>query len=167
MFLTAYLVAAVCVGCGAARALEALRGAVRASYATPVALGVVALWAALLVQTNFPLLDLSGDTRARDDARALFAVADERAVIIGRWTDVAPLDYLQTVEGTRRDVSLVHAWALSSDELRDLALHNANNGRTVYAPRRDAALRKYFRFSPVGDWYRLIPWEKYRVKEAP
>jgi hypothetical protein len=101
-------------------------------------------------------LDLSNDYRARDRSEALFDIAPPNAVIIGRWTDVAPLEYLQLVEHHREDVALVHEWRMSRQDLRTMARHNLDEGRAVFVFRRDATFKRYFGFKPVGDgWYEL------------
>jgi hypothetical protein len=156
MFLTVYLVAALCIGCGVAAILSWLRTDLSMRRA-PMFVGAGVVIAALMfVLTNFALLDLSDDDRARRDAESLFAVADERAVIVGGWTDVAPLEYMQIVEHERDDLALVHQWALTGHDLRDVIDYNLSQGRAVYAfSDDDPVLADYYGFTPVEDWYRL------------
>jgi len=75
--------------------------------------------------------------------------------VIGRWTDIAPLEYLQIVDHQRQDVALVHEWALSDQSLVNVARHNTRVGRTVYVFREEPVLEDRFDFIPVGDWYML------------
>ena len=155
MFLTAYVVAAILVGCGVAWLLAIVAPARAISWRRPTAFAIVAVWAVLLVQTNFSLVDVSKDRRAPQESEALFKTADDHAVIIGRWTDIAPLEYLQIVDHQRADLALVHEWALSDQGLINVARYNARAGRTVYVFREEPLLEDRFDFIPVGDWYRL------------
>jgi len=155
MFLTAYVVAAILVGCGVAWLLAIVAPARAISWRRPTAFAIVAVWAVLLVQTNFSLVDVSKDRRAPQESEALFRTADDHAVIIGRWTDIAPLESLQIVDHKRADLALVHEWALSDQGLINVARYNARAGRTVYVFREEPLLEDRFDFIPVGDWYRL------------
>jgi hypothetical protein len=154
MFIVVYVVGAIFAGVGVAR-IVALAESQQLPAAAPLALMLAAACALLLVRTNAPLVDLSDDYRARDEARALLAVADDNALVVGRWTDVAPLEYLQAVEGERNDLDVVHQWATSDRELRALASTALERGRTVYVFRREPAFRRHFWFNPVGDWFEL------------
>jgi hypothetical protein len=155
MFLTAYVVAAILIGCGVAWLL-AIVAPTRATFSRrPVAFALVGIWAVLLVQTNFSLVDVSQDRRAPQESAALFNTADDHAVIIGRWTDIAPLEYLQIVDHQRPDVALVHEWALSDQGMINVARYNVRSGRAVYVFREEPLLEDRFDFVPVGDWYRL------------
>ena len=155
MFLTAYVAAAILVGCGVAWLLSMVAPSKAIFSRRAVAFGVVAVWALLLVQTNFSLVDVSKDRRAPQESEALFQTADDNAVIIGRWTDIAPLEYLQIVDHQRPDLALVHEWALSDQGLMNVARHNWRAGRTVYVFREEPLLEDRFDFIPVGDWYML------------
>jgi hypothetical protein len=155
MFLTTYVVVAICVGCGAARLISGLESAFPGRpIATGAAVATV-LWALMLFQTNFSLLNLSDDYRARDQSEAFFEMAEPNSVVIGRWTDVAPMEYLQIVEGQRPDLRLVQQWTLTPGDYREMVEHNLKEGRTVWVFRREPALRREFWFTPVGDWYQV------------
>ncbi len=155
MFLTTYVVAAVFVGCGVAWLLALIPEIQLPAPRPALAVGIAALWALLLVQTNFSLVDVSNDRRAPEESQALFHVADQNAVVIGRWTDIAPLEYLQIVQGERKDLALVHEWAMTDDAIIQIAQHNLREGRAVYVFRKESILEDDFGFSPVGDWYTL------------
>jgi len=68
---------------------------------------------ALLFAANLGVVDASDDYAAEDFARAALAVAAPGALIIGDWYSIAPLGYLQHVEGVRPDVRLSAAFSAS------------------------------------------------------
>ncbi len=158
MFLNTYFIIAICAGCGLAGAMEFLREQrfPGGAFVVPSASFMLVL---LLFWVNFPLVDVSGDYRARTRGEALFATADDRSVVIGGWTDIAPLEYLQTVEHQRPDLALVMSWSVSGQALHDLVLYNVQHGHRVYAMRRDLTLWNVeltdFEFVAEKDWYEL------------
>lgn len=155
MFLNVYFIVALLAGCGAASLLDVLRARLASPgvrLASCAAIGCVAL---LLVWQNYPLVDVSNDGRARDRAESLFAQADTGAVVMGGWTDIAPLQYLQLAEGERDDLVLVHAWALTPDFANAMVEHNLAQGRTIYLMRVLPFLRPDFVLLPEKDWYRI------------
>ena len=91
----------------------------------------------------------------REIAQSLFAQADTGAVVMGGWTDIAPLQYLQLAEGERDDLVLVHAWALTPDFANAMVEHNLAQGRTIYLMRVLPFLRPDFVLLPEKDWYRI------------
>lgn len=155
MFVHTYVVLAIGAGFAVARIAQLGAGQAVMRQA-PAALAVLAL---LLIPVNLPLLDLSSDDRSRVRSEAVFAAADDDAVIIGGWTDIAPLEYLQIVENEREDVSLVLTWPIAPAELRAMIEHNLRQGRSVYAMRRNLTFWNIelndFVWHPEQDWYRL------------
>jgi hypothetical protein len=154
MFLPVYVIAAVIAGCGIAAALTALSAAslrpARLAFAGSIAVLVLAL-----VAVNFPLVDVSHDYRARDRAEQFFAAAEPDAIAIGWWTDLAPLEYLQVIEGRRADVRLVYTWAYQPGELRALASRSLESGLPVYVLHEEAWAEAAFEADSEGYWYRL------------
>ncbi len=159
MFLNVYFIVAVLAGCGVARLHDLLRSRLSARVVRAGSCAVIAGVALLLVWQNYPLADVSRDYRARDRAELLFARADDSAVVMGGWTDIAPLQYLQMAEGERDDLALVHAWALTPDYANAMVEYNLAQGRTVYLMRALPFLRSDFVLLPEEDWYRISAQE--------
>ena len=110
----------------------------------------------MIAGANYRFVDVSDDYRAREQSEALFELAAPRAIVVGWWTDIAPLEYLQGVEGRRQDISLVHSWAVNGQYLVDLATANVP-GRAMYVMHDEPALAARFDLVPVGRWYRVEP----------
>ena len=53
------------------------------------------------------------------------------AVILGAWSEITPLHYLQIVEGVRPDVSVIHA-PLTDEFVRDFATRAQAEQRPLY-----------------------------------
>ena len=51
----------------------------------------------------------------RERSQAMLDAAAPGAIVYGRFTDVAPLQYLQQVEGQRPDVRIVNTWTVGAD----------------------------------------------------
>jgi hypothetical protein len=155
MFVHSYVVFAIGAGYGVAQ-LPGLLSQWPGARLAPFSLLCAAI---LLIPVNLPLLDLSDDDRARARSEAFMQSADDDALVIGGWTDIAPLEYLQIVEGERRDVALVLSWPISPEGLRAMIAHNLANGRPVYAMRRNLTFWNIelndFTWTPEEDWFRL------------
>jgi hypothetical protein len=109
---------------------------------------------ALLV--NYSLVDLSSDRRSREDAGELLALAEPGAVIAGRWIDVAPMEYLQVVEGQRQDVTLIHRGTLDSAGLMELARQYVGT-QPFYLIGPAAPLAGDYDLVPAAGGYRVLP----------
>lgn len=105
---------------------------------------------------NAPLASLRGDTSVRDDAETFLAQVKPDAIVYGAFTDVAPIQYLQLVEGQRPDVKLVNAWNVDEGFLLQLA--DANAGVTpFYVMEADRALQRLYRLVPVSGGFEVLP----------
>jgi hypothetical protein len=91
----------------------------------PVAVAALAL-PALALAVNAPLVSLHGEHRPRTEAEAFLAKVPQGGIVYGPFLDIAPLQYLQEVEGMRTDVALVNNWTVDDRFL--LALADANVG---------------------------------------
>jgi len=108
MFLPAYVIWGIWIGLGARAAARwvapVLLGRSDATWLAPAALfGVVAL----LVPVNYRLADASQDRSARERGEAIVHELAPGAVFVGAWPDLRLVEYLQQVEGARRDVTPV------------------------------------------------------------
>jgi hypothetical protein len=70
-------------------------------------LALLVLPVAMLV-INFGYLDASRDTSVRDYSQTLLDSLPPNSTVVGVWWDIAPLQYLQMVEGKRPDVTLLN-----------------------------------------------------------
>jgi hypothetical protein len=82
---------------------------------------------------NYSYADLSHDWSARRRGEAIFNRLPQDAVYIGTWADVPVLEYLQLVEGRRRDVETVNVFFLERGEIGPLARRHLASGRAVHA----------------------------------
>lgn len=156
MFLPTYLVWALWVAVGivaAGRMLGATAGDIKMPARAWAAALVLPLIALLV---NYSLVDLSGDRRTREDATAFLAQAEPGAVIVGRWIDVAPMEYLQVVEGQRHDVTLIHRGTLDSAGLLELARRYVGS-RPFYLVGPAGPLAGEFDLVPAASGYRVLP----------
>lgn len=163
MFLPTYLVWALWAAVG----LVAV-GKMLGAWAGDVKLPPKAWTAALLLPlvallVNYSLVDLSSDRRTREDASGLLALAEPGAVIVGRWIDVAPMEYLQVVEGQRQDVTLIHRGTVDAAGLLELTRQYVGR-RPFYLVGSAASLGSEFELVPAASGYRVLPEEG---KEGP
>ena len=85
--------------------------------------------AALIV--NFPYVDLSSDTHVRDRAERVLASMPPNALILARWADEAPMNYLQIVEDRRPDLQIIDRFLISREDERQL-IERSLSLRPVY-----------------------------------
>lgn len=149
MFLPAYVAWAAFLAVGLEWAIDA---AVASQPAWEHSLGIAAValaLPALMLAVNAPLVSLRGDHSVRERSEAFLAGVAPGAIVYGSFTDVAPLQYLQEVEGQRTDVRLVNSWTV--DDAFLAALADANVGTTpFYVMERDRALASRYALVPVG-----------------
>jgi hypothetical protein len=96
-----------------------------------VCVALASLTATLFV-VNRPWVDLSQDHSARDHGEALLAALEPQAVFVGAWSDLRIVEYLQYVDGRRRDVQLVDAFFAGTEERRDRIAAALAAGAPVY-----------------------------------
>ncbi|MBI5289769.1 MAG: DUF2723 domain-containing protein [Chloroflexi bacterium] len=153
MFLPAYVAWALWVVVG----LDWLLAYVELPAGSLWAAGALALpLVALLI--NGPLVTLRGEHAVRDEAEQFLAQVAPDAVVYGRFTDVAPLQYLQQVEGQRPDVRLVNGWTADPAFLVELAAANVGV-RPLYITQTDAAVCARYACvpAPAGNGYEVRP----------
>jgi hypothetical protein len=151
MFLPAYVVWALWVAVG----LEWLLDAAEVPAGSWWAAGVLAL-PLIALAVNWPLVTLRGERGVRDEAQQFLARVAPGGIVYGRFTDVAPLQYLQQVEGQRPDVRLVNSWTADPGFLVDLA--EANVGlRPFYLTRAEAEVCARWECVPAGSGYEVRP----------
>jgi hypothetical protein len=138
MFLPAYVAWALWIVSGLDWAAEAL---VSAGLATSVTAAAVAFILPILaVAVNARLVSLHDEHSVRDDSEAFLSNVPQGAIVYGSFLKVAPLQYLQDVEGQRHDVRLVNAWTVKDGFLLELARANAGV-RPLYVMQEEPALR--------------------------
>lgn len=110
----------------------------------------------LLLAINAPRVSLRGDHAVRERGEAMLESTAANALIVGRFSDTAPLQYLQRVEGQRADVRVVNTWTAEPRLVRDLA--DANVGRSpFYLTQEDRALCAEFVCVPAGPLVEVRP----------
>jgi len=114
--------------------------------------------AALLV--NYPLVDLSGEREMRETGEELFTQAEPNPWIMSWWIDMAPLIYLQKVEGLRPDAQLLFGVPGDREYVLTVAQISGAN-RPLYVHRDLEFLRDRYDLVPVGEggWFRVVPKE--------
>ncbi len=100
MFGPSYMLWAIVLAYG-------LRWATQSVSARRRALALLVLPVVMLV-VNFPYLDASRDTSVRDYSQTLLNSLPPNTTVVGVWWDIAPLQYLQMVEGRRPDLRLLN-----------------------------------------------------------
>lgn len=161
MVTPSYLVWALWIAVGwtnVSRALHSVIQEPRLRAAAPVLIMVLPL-AALLV--NYPLVDLSGEREFRETNEELLAQAEPNPTIMSWWWDMAPLTYLQKVEGLRPDAQLL--FSVRGDRKYVLAIVQMTVGSNrplyVHASRGLEFLQSDYALVPVGEggWLRVVP----------
>jgi hypothetical protein len=71
----------------------------------------------IMLAVNFSRLDASHDTSVRDYSQALLAGLPPNANVLGVWWDIAPMQFLQMVEGQRPDVKLFNTFLFDRQSL--------------------------------------------------
>lgn len=161
MFLPAYFIWAIWLGLG----YDWLLGQINALTAADrvvnrwrtTAQGLFLLLALAALAINFPYADLSHDRRAYERANRIFeSLAPEAYVLAVDWFEVAPLEYLQLVEGRRPDVRVLNTSRMSQAELRRL-IEIESEARPFYSTASPAWLRNHYRLDYIAgcNCYRL------------
>ena len=105
---------------------------------------------------NLPRVSLRGDESVRAHAEDVLAGLEPNAILYGRFNDVAPLQYLQSVEGERTDVRIVNNWTIDDPDAFLGALAKENVGqRAFYVMEAEHALSGEFQLTREGEVYRV------------
>ena len=132
MFLPAYLLWGIWIAVGARAVAESAASALGIDAPVRLAASALAALAALLVAINFRLVDASADWSARQRGEAILSRLEPSAVFVGSWSDVRLLEYLQYVEGQRRDVELFDPFFAPAGSRRARIAAAAAAGQPVY-----------------------------------
>ncbi len=172
MFLPAYLVWALWAGLGYQWLLDwvghhtgapgplwprRLHHLLHALMAAGVALAV--LW-------NGPLVDLSDDASTRVRGEQILERAQPGALVIGWWSTVPVVEYLQLVEGQRPDVQPLNRFLIAADDLRELILDQLGR-RPVYLDEPPDELLPGLEGEQVGPIFRLYRAPEEESAEEP
>jgi hypothetical protein len=149
MVLPSYVVFALWIAVGWCEASDALPSLFEDARARAIAPALMLLLPLVALLVNYPLLDLSGEHGIREDGEQLLTQAEPNPVIASWWIDVAPLLYLQKVEGMRPDAELIFSSAGDKNYL--LLMAQINVGHRPFYVRRD----KEF----LDERYDLVPIE--------
>ena len=160
MFLPAYLVWALWVGLGyqwlidwAGQPSPAVRrGIGRTTVLTLKAIMVAAV--VFAVSWNWSLVDLSDDWSTRVRGEKILELVRPDAVIVGWWGTVPVVEYLQLVEGRRRDVQAINRFLIRPEDLRELIEREVDH-RPVYLDEPVEGLSDSVKATQVGPLFRL------------
>lgn len=125
MHSVSYFIMALAFGMGLASLTERFSS----TTAPKVLVGLLIL---RLAWFNYPYLNLSRDTSARDTGERIMAVMGREALFVGMWEHVPILEYLQLVEQLRPDVRLVNGVFIGPTGSGHLAGEALRGGRPVY-----------------------------------
>lgn len=132
MFLPAYVLWGIWLGLGMQALAVRLAPPLGGVDATRLAGAALASLAALLVLVNYRWVDASDDWSARERGAGILAALAPSAVFVGSWSDVRLVEFLQHVEGQRRDVEPVDTF-FTGDGIRAERIRAAlAAGRPVY-----------------------------------
>jgi hypothetical protein len=99
--------------------------------------GIALLLPAALLMANWSYVDLSGSDQAVRLARARLESAAPDSVYIAPWGEAAVMHYLQTVEGTAGQVTVVNSFFVDDATLDPLIRTAWLQGRPVYTSQAD------------------------------
>lgn len=132
MFLPAYVVWAVLLAVGYA-ALEAWLNEGTDRRPSKWWLRALAVAAVLFAWAwNGPLVDLSDDRSAYNRGLSILSRAAPDALIVGWWSTVPVVEYLQVVEGRRPDVEALNRFLIGAEDLAVLVERRLEEGQPVY-----------------------------------
>jgi hypothetical protein len=93
---------------------------------------VGAMLVGVLLVANLSYADLSRDTSPRDRGERVLEAVETGALVVCAWDDAPVLEYLQIVEGRRKDVRILNWWLFGAERSRALVLAEVERGRPVY-----------------------------------
>ncbi len=135
MFLPSYLLWALFLAVGY-DALNRWLAAEQGHRSTVAARAVVRAAAVLAVffslAWNGPLVDLSEDRSAYNRGLSVLNSVEQGALVIGWWSTIPVLEYLQLIEGRRPDVEPLNRFLISADDLVTLVSDRVDRGQAVY-----------------------------------
>ena len=103
-----------------------------------------------------PKVDLSDDWSTRIRSEAILEYAEPNALIFGWWDTVPAIQYLQLVEGQRRDVQVVNRFLISFEDLTTYAKNEVSN-RPVYINELPLGWHSIFDVKKAGPVFQLLP----------
>ena len=132
MFVPAYLLWGIWIGLGARVVAGWIAGSIFAADVPLLAPAALACLVALLVMVNYRYVDASADRSARERGETLARTLEPDAVLVGAWSDLRLVEYLQQVEGVRRDIVPVDVFFSPTAERARRIAAALQSGRPVY-----------------------------------
>jgi len=159
MFLPAFLVWALWLAVGydwLRQWLSRARDIVTRAWGTRLLR--VALMGVVLIAVawNWRLTNLSRDRSARQRGESILQAAEPNALIFGWWDTVPMVEYLQLVEGQRRDVQAINRFLITPDDMRQMVERNLGR-RPIYIDSVPEDLSNVVRVRRAGLVYELRP----------
>lgn len=152
MYLPVYFVWTLWLGAGYQAILDEMEaGSQRGAWL----LRLVMVGAVLLaLGWNWARVDLSDDWSTREQSEAILQNAKPNAIIFGWWDTVPGVQYLQSVEGQRPDVTLINRFLISGADMHQL-IRNELGRRPIYLDNPSIDLLRQSRVTAVGPLYLL------------
>lgn len=132
MILPVYVLWGMWIGFGARAAAGWLSERIGLGAAPLVAPALLGCVVALLLLVNFRYIDASADRSARARGESILAALEPNAVFVGAWSDLRLVEYLQQVEGQRRDVVPDDVFFVSDEQRTQRIATALRSGRPVY-----------------------------------
>lgn len=152
MFLPSYVIWVLWIAWG----YEALVAWIGVTWRPVLQMAFLAVAAVVLV-INFPLVDVSWDRRAYQQADDMLAAAEPGALIIGDWGFAAPLEYIQLTEDHRRDVKVINNFFIAKTNLPQL-IDQTIQHQPVYvvSVERDQSIEQLYNLETAGPGFRIL-----------
>lgn len=158
MFLPSYVIWTVWLGVGYQALAHWLKPALANSRLKPLLYGLPITFVLLAMLWNWSRVDLSDDFSTRQQSEEILAQVEPQAMIFGWWDTVPGLQYLQLVEGQRKDVTLINRFLINGSDMNQLILRELGH-RPIYVNNPSIELLRAAKVTPVGSLYHLAPIE--------
>ena len=159
MFLPTYVIWAIWLGLGTQWLLDWLAASdapVTKVWATRVLQSAMLISVFGAIFYTGPKVDLSDDWSTRIYSEAILENVEPGALIFGWWDTVPAIQYLQLVEGQRRDVQVVNRFLISFEDLTTYAKNEVSN-RPVYINELPLSWHSIFDVKRAGPVFQLLP----------
>lgn len=115
------------------------------------------LWAIplLFFGVNQPYIDVDDHYTMQVQSRVRLESAEPNSTYIGTWSVATAMQYLQSAEELRTDVSVINLFLIDPDTLHLLVGNTLQTGQAVYIGHEDETLAQHYHFSPTQFGFQL------------
>ena len=156
MFLPCYLVWAIWSAIGADRLLTWIKSDPTPRLSRAILRGGLAACVLLALVWNWTYVDQSGAWEARTTAEETLELLPANAMILGFWDTIPPIEYLQKVEGARRDVTAINLFLIPPENTIPLLI-KAQAIQPVYLTSRLQSLPPGYQVLAKGHLFQIVP----------